>query len=1705
MIARCSSQQSGRNDQSASRLFFKILPISALFALFSFATVAQAQLVPQIQSINGICGGDLQGYGQCSAGEISISEVIDLEFAGNVTECVNGQPLTITSATVNYSINTQERSDLILWLADQEGVDPRNAAGVGESCSAYSLPGPFGTPPDVNNPFGDVDGDQCGDLAISVASAARTFTNITFNCQDNDDDGKADAQVLLTWDVANNNEICGTGAGQFPTSGPPSKCDYQLLNTTVDLVFAPQLTLIKTVVNNSGGSALPTAWTLSATGPDSISGITGTPDVTAVEVTEGAYTLGETGPAGYTGTWQCTGGGTLLNGVVTLSNANPAQQTTCTLTNDDQPGTLTLVKNLITDNGSTSTLADWTLTATGPVTVTGLANSPSIVNQVVPAGTYALTENGPSGFFRSQWSCVGGTQNGGNITIGLGQNVTCTITNDDLAPTLVLVKNVQNNFNGNAVADDWTLTADGTTDYSGNTSYWAPGIEVAADTYTLSESNVDGYQSTGQWQCTGTGTQNGNQITVAVGQVAVCTIVNTDIRPGLTLVKDVTNDNGGNDAANTFDLTLTGADGTHGGGVDYQTGNMPPVLANTPYTVSEVPNTGYTLTGIVCLDDDTAQDVGTTFSLNEGQNVTCTFANDDQAPALTLVKNVVNDDGGTEGSGSFTLHVAGAANCGGQDGSANYIDNGGGVAVTPVSSNCTYTISEDPVDGYNRTGTVCVLTGTATTVPYPVTLQEGQDVTCTVTNDDIAPTGSITVIKDVINDQGGTADAADFPLQVTANAPGCGVDGSDQTSPYVVDTPVDGCVYTVTETLLDGYTQDSIICTLQGGEPMGQGQGGPPPGSFVFNNGDTWNCVVTNNDTGAQLTLVKTLTLDSGGDALVTDWMLNASGGPTPITGMSGTPAVTNATVSAGTYTLSETDGPAGYTPSDWSCPGGALTGNSLVLVNGDDVTCTIDNDDQPATLTLVKSLVQNNGGDEVADDWTLTASGTLVYQGNTTTWTGGLPVDADTYTLSEDGPDGYTAGAWQCTGVAAQGDQLTLGLGQSAVCTIINDDIAPSLTLVKDVTNDDGGQAIPDSFTLTLFGDDGTHNPALEYNTGSMPAVQANVLYTVDELPLDGYTLDSIVCTDAAGGVVGADGSLTLSLDQEVTCTVFNDDDAPTLLLNKVVTNDDTGDLDPAEFDLTLTGADGTHVAGVNYVDGDMPVIDASVSYEITETPPAGYELVSIECVDTDTQQDLPNPFSPTSGQNISCTVTNDDIAPTLVLNKVVTNDDSGELLAEDFDLTLTGADGTHDAGVDYVDGNMPVIVAGISYDVTETPPTGYELVSIECMDTDTQQDVATPFTPVLGQNVSCTVTNDDQAPTLVLIKNVINDDSGGLTPADFDLTLTGEDTVHDNGVNYVSGDMPVIEIGTSYEVSEVAPNGYELVDIVCTDTDTQQAVSNPFTPTLGQNISCTVTNDDDPAEAYFRVNKFFPDGNPQEVRVMLSCNNGQPTEQFFDISEGSNVNFVMTLFSPGDMDCTVTEITDLAGYSSKFEAGIIDGEAGDVYETEDPNTCHYEDVVGGQFYCDITNNVEPVDVTVHKIWEVNQYSGNVVPNDTTVVIWCNAEIENGYYDSNVGYWYMPFDIVGDSTSIASVLPEYPSSICWATENLLYSEIEVDNECGDSAGSAQLTISAGNGDECTITNTVFFEGIPTLNQYGIAILSLLMLGLGVVGMRRFI
>ncbi|MDH3297544.1 MAG: hypothetical protein OEM96_04610, partial [Gemmatimonadota bacterium] len=201
-------------------------------------------------------------------------------------------------------------------------------------------------------------------------------------------------------------------------------------------------------------------------------------------------------------------------------------------------------------------------------------------------------------------------------------------------------------------------------------------------------------------------------------------------------------------------------------------------------------------------------------------------------------------------------------------------------------------------------------------------------------------------------------------------------------------------------------------------------------GSVTLALGENKTCTITNDDDPAFLTLNKIVVNDHGGTAEANDFQAKIDGGNVPW-GVA-------QSVGAGSFTASETV-VANYTAGVWT--GDCAADGSVTLALGDDKTCTITNDDDPAHLTLVKVVVNDDGGGAVPTDWTLFAAGPTPISG-----AGGADSDvsAGTYTLSESaGPPFYTAGNWACVGGTQVGNQVTLGIGESATCTIINDDVA--------------------------------------------------------------------------------------------------------------------------------------------------------------------------------------------------------------------------------------------------------------------------------------------------------------------------------------------------------------------------------------------------------------------------------------------------------------------------------------------------------------------------------------------------------------------------------------------------------------------------------------------------------------------------------------
>jgi hypothetical protein len=265
------------------------------------------------------------------------------------------------------------------------------------------------------------------------------------------------------------------------------------------------------------------------------------------------------------------------------------------------PSTLSVVKNVVNDNGGTAAASSFAVKVNGTqltggtVSNGGLTDTYSFSN---PQGNtpYTVSEDTMSGYTQTSLVCVDNSTHNpvsNPVSLSAGQNVTCTITNDDVAPSLTLNKIVSNTHGGTAVESNWTLTATGPTTLTGpgaaGDTDVVSGSNFAAGTYTLSESTGPTGYSASAWTCTNNVTVTNNQITLANGQTTVCSITNSDIAPILTVIKDVVNPYGTPLSPTAFPLFVDGFSVTT---------NISTTQFNAgTHTVTETQQTGYTLPG----------------------------------------------------------------------------------------------------------------------------------------------------------------------------------------------------------------------------------------------------------------------------------------------------------------------------------------------------------------------------------------------------------------------------------------------------------------------------------------------------------------------------------------------------------------------------------------------------------------------------------------------------------------------------------------------------------------------------------------------------------------------------------------------------------------------------------------------------------------------------------------------------------------------------------------------------------------------------------------------------------------------------------------------------------------------------------------------------------------------------------------------------
>ena len=664
------------------------------------------------------------------------------------------------------------------------------------------------------------------------------------------------------------------------------------------------------------------------------------------------------------------------------------------------PATLTVIKHVVNINDGTKVASDFA------ITVTGTGVSPSLFLGAespgtlvsLSAGSYSVSEGPVAGYSGTMSVDCSGV-------IAPGDDKTCTITNSDVTPgTITVHKNVVGVDGSTDVSDahGFTVKLNG-----GSPSAIDEGLEalyggLAPGVYTVSEDADADYALVSITPDSDGGTA-GAQVAVTSDTNTDVYIVNKQLPATVTVQKNVVAPDGTTDVADDHGFSVTVNSETKS-----VSENTDAVFIVDPgiYTAVESADAAYDF-------------VGDTGSATVGSNGSAiiTITNKQHTGTLHVIKHVTNHGIGISEASDFTMSV-----------SRNDVSIGSfpgdelGTAVTMDPG--IYDVTESGPAGYAMS-----LDGDCTSASMP----SGGDMTCTVTNSDLPiGQGAITVVKSVTNDNGGTTESDAFSLTIN-EAPVTAGEANF----------LDPDTYTVDEDPFSGYVQTGIVCT---------DNGSPMDGSTInLEAGHAYVCTITNDDQQGTLHVVKNLVNDNGGTAEATDFSFSIDDGDPVAFEDDGQNDIT---VDAGTYTVAE-EAVSGYATSYENC-------TDVSVANGGEATCTITNDDIAPTLTLVKIVVNDNGGAATTTDWTLTAIDSdeeVALSGEGSAESDGC-FKAGIYTLSESGPDGYTSSAWSCTNdvTVDEGSSITLGLGQSTTCTITNDDIAAEIvgTKFSDV-NDNG------------------------------------------------------------------------------------------------------------------------------------------------------------------------------------------------------------------------------------------------------------------------------------------------------------------------------------------------------------------------------------------------------------------------------------------------------------------------------------------------------------------------------------------------------------------------------------------------------------------------------------------------------------------------
>lgn len=714
------------------------------------------------------------------------------------------------------------------------------------------------------------------------------------------------------------------------------------------------------------------------------------------DLSPGQYAISESA----TGGWDfdnisCSGSGVTKNGTTVTINLAAGANVSCTYTNR-QHGKI--IVNKVTDPANDTTSFPINISPATGVAGTvarSLTTANPVTYEVSQLNTYSVSEDLST---MPDWTTTGNTCtnltiNGNTPLVNGVPTLSCTINNAKLAK-LTIVKDADPNdqqdfafitsgsgLNDFSLDDDSDATLENTKVFNNL---------ALGQTYTVTESSLTGWKLN-KLVCEGGATVSPTASGVisfipTAGQDSTCTYTNVKLATISGVKWNDIDGLGSKDAGEpTLDgwvVNLVGTDinkqavalsYTTGSGINGNTGKDTGAfdfgyLMPGTYTLTETNQTNWT---------QTYAPISGTFTLLPGQNLTNQNFGNQAHGKITIKKKVVAPQGYTD-SGTFDLLLSGTVKAedvgdggstGAMDvvaGSYNVSETAGTAATNLANYTTTYSCNND-------------MSGSSTTISG-IVIAAGSNVTCTFTN--THKTGTLTIKKVVVNDNGGLAGETDFSYKLD-NAAVANSAHHFETGGTTYTLPVNTS-FSVTEAtpLPDGYKMTgSSGCS----------------GTVTV---AAQTCTITNDDNIPSLSLKKIVSNHYNGPAVADDWKLtatntNTKASPASISGAGG--AISGDSFDAGTYALTETpadiysDSTDNYTASAWKCDGKILEGNMVSVALGQSVSCEITNSDTPASIIGTKYIVNADeslaGSQTEAKDWTIQLYGGT-QNGNVIDWT---------------------------------------------------------------------------------------------------------------------------------------------------------------------------------------------------------------------------------------------------------------------------------------------------------------------------------------------------------------------------------------------------------------------------------------------------------------------------------------------------------------------------------------------------------------------------------------------------------------------------------------------------------------------------------------------------------------------------------------------